>query len=285
MEIISIVFWIIFIILFAVPMFRRQLLEAKRIRGIRYIEKLRGSRVITLIHRQEAFALFGIPFYRYIDIEDSERILRAVRFTPDDMPIDFIIHTPGGLVLASEQIAHALKRHKAKVSVFIPHYAMSGGTLLALAADEIVMGDDAVLGSVDPQILGQYPASSILWLTQVKDRDRLDDTTLIYADVARKAVEQIRLLIYEILKDKLGEKKGKEVSLTLTDGRWTHDYPLTVEKLAAIGIPVKVEMPKEIYDLMELYPQPVPRRPAVEYIPIPYERKEKETKSPSGRSG
>jgi len=254
------------------------MLEARRIRGIRFIERMRNSRAITLIHRQEALGFLGIPFYRYIDIEDSERILRAVRFTPDDMPIDFIIHTPGGLVLPSEQIAHALRRHKAKVTVFVPHYAMSGGTLLALAADEIVMGDDAVLGSVDPQIGMQYPASSILWLTQVKDRDKLEDSTLIFADVARKAVSQISSLIYEILRDRLGEEKARELSEILTEGRWTHDYPLTVERLAALGVPVKVELPNEIYALMELYPQPVPRRPSVEFVPVPYERRERGTK-------
>ncbi|MFZ3062693.1 MAG: ATP-dependent Clp protease proteolytic subunit [Actinomycetota bacterium] len=277
-EILTIVFWIIFILFFIVPVFRRQMLGARRIKGIRFIERMRNSRVITLIHRQEALGFLGIPFYRYIDIEDSERILRAVRFTPDDMPIDFIIHTPGGLVLASEQIAHALRRHKAKVTVFVPHYAMSGGTLLALAADEIVMGDNAVLGSVDPQIGMQYPASSILWLTQVKDRDKLEDSTLIFADMARKAVSQIQGLIYEILKDRLGEEKAKELSQILTEGRWTHDYPLTVEKLAVLGIPVKVELPKEIYALMELYPQPVPRRPSVEFVPVPYERRERGSK-------
>src|SRR5439155_9771144 len=48
-----------------------------------------------------------------------------------------------------------------KVTVFVPHYAMSGGTLIALAADEVVMSPHAVLGPVDPQ-RGQYPAASLL---------------------------------------------------------------------------------------------------------------------------
>ncbi len=64
-------------------------------------------------------------------------MLRAIRMTPAEMPIDLIVHTPGGLVLASDQIAHALKRHDGRVTVIVPHYAMSGGTLVALAADEI----------------------------------------------------------------------------------------------------------------------------------------------------
>ena len=73
----------------------------------------------------------------------------------------WILHTPGGLVLASEQIAQALLRRTGRVTVFVPHYAMSGGTLIALAADEIVMDPNAVLGPVDPQI-GEYPAASIM---------------------------------------------------------------------------------------------------------------------------
>jgi ClpP class serine protease len=65
------------------------------------------------------------------------------------------------LVLAAEQIAKALVEHKGKITVFVPHYAMSGGTLIALAADEIVMDSNAVLGQVDPQI-GEMPAASIV---------------------------------------------------------------------------------------------------------------------------
>lgn len=53
-------------------------------------------------------SILRLPISRYIDIEDSEQVLRAIRFTPDDMPIDIILHTPGGLLLATEQIALAL---------------------------------------------------------------------------------------------------------------------------------------------------------------------------------
>ena len=36
------------------------------------------------------------------------------------------VDTPGGLVLAATQIARAIQGHKGKVTVFVPHYAMSG---------------------------------------------------------------------------------------------------------------------------------------------------------------
>ena len=105
---------------------------------LKSFEQERKSRVIAMIHRQESVSILGVPVSSHITIEDSEAVLRAIRLTPPDQPIDLILHTPGGLVLAAEQITKALVEHKGKVTVFVPHYAMSGGTLIALAADEIV---------------------------------------------------------------------------------------------------------------------------------------------------
>src|SRR5215470_4461159 len=150
---------------FILPAISQSMVESRRKLLFSKLERQRNSRVIALIHRQETMSILGFPIARYISIEDSERVLRAIHLTPPDMPIDLILHTPGGLVLAAQQVARALTRHKAKVTVFVPHYAMSGGTLLALAADEIVMNENAVLGPVDPQV-GEFPAVSLLKLLE-----------------------------------------------------------------------------------------------------------------------
>ncbi len=263
--------WIFLIIIIILPMLKQRGIINKRIQKIREIELKRSSRLIALIHRQESISLLGLPITRYINIEDSEQILRAIRLTPDDMPIDIILHTPGGLVLASEQIAHAITKHPSKVTVFVPHYAMSGGTFIALAADEIIMDENAVLGPVDPQI-GGYPAASILSVLQNKPNEEIDDRTLILADVSKKAINQVHQNILGILKEKFSDnpEKAKELTDILTQGKWTHDYPITYEELTAMGLPVSLGLMKEIYELMELYPQQPHRRPSVEYIPIPY---------------
>src|SRR5712672_3759738 len=122
----------------------------------------------------------GFPIARYIDINDSEDVLRAIQMTDADVPIDLVLHTPGGLVLAALPIAKAVRDHKAKVTVFVPHHAMSGGTLIALAADEIVMCTHSVLGPIDPQ-LGQSPAASLIKVVEEKPMARIDDETLIMA--------------------------------------------------------------------------------------------------------
>ncbi|MDZ4160082.1 MAG: ATP-dependent Clp protease proteolytic subunit, partial [Anaerolineaceae bacterium] len=144
MELLNIL-WIFLIAASLTPAIRKMMLDAARTRLLRSLELKRGTRVIAMIHRQESLSFLGFPMARYIDIQDSEAVLRAIKLTDPDVPIDLILHTPGGLVLASEQIANALARHPARVTVFVPHYAMSGGTLIALAADEIVMDENAVL--------------------------------------------------------------------------------------------------------------------------------------------
>ncbi len=266
-------FWMILILSMFYPLIKTSSLRSARVTVIKEIERKRGSRVITLIHRQESMNFFGIAMRRFIDIEDSEEVLRAIKMTPDDMPIDFIIHTPGGLVLAAEQIARALKKHKGKVTVFVPHYAMSGGTLIALSADEIVMDENAVLGPLDPQ-LGATPAASILKVIEKKDINEVDDQTLIMADVAEKAIRQVKSFIKELLKDRYDEEKAEELADKLASGYWTHDYPITVEEAREMGLKVSTDVPQEVYDLMELYKQTGQRRPSVQYIPVPYQKGE-----------
>jgi ClpP class serine protease len=269
------IMWFLFIAITLLPMLKQRGIAVQRLSLLRKIEEKRGSRVISLIHRQEAISLLGIPISRYINVEDSEHILRAIRLTPPDMPIDLILHTPGGLVLASEQIARALQQHQAKVTVFVPHYAMSGGTMISLAADEIKLDPNAVLGPVDPQ-LGQYPAASILKVVSQKTIDRIDDNTLILADMAEKAVRQVKVFVKSLLLDKMSAEKAEELAHTLSEGRWTHDFPITCDMLREMGLPsICNEMPLEVYELMELYPQPAQQRPSVQYIPLPYDNSKK----------
>ena len=261
-------FWIFIIFISLQPLLKQRMIAATRKRTLARLEKDRSSRVILLVHRQETMSFLGFPLMRYIDINDSEEVLRAIHLTDNQVPLDIVLHTPGGLVLASLQIARAIKEHPAKVTVYIPHYAMSGGTLIALAADEIVMAPHAVLGPVDPQI-GQSPGASLLRVLRDKPIQEIEDKTLIAADMAEKALHQIERAVVDLLRDSYPEHKAKEIAHLLTQGHWTHDYPITYANAQEIGLPVTPDMPETVYQLMALYPQPVRRSLGVEYIPEP----------------
>jgi ClpP class serine protease len=255
----STLIWIAIAAMALQPLIMGRWFAVKRSQAIRALEKAHGSRVITMIHRQEKRSLFGFNVSRHIDLEDAQTIIAAIKETPPERPIDLILHTPGGLVLAAMQIARAVEAHPAKVIVFVPVYAMSGGTLIALAADEIVLGEFSVLGPIDPQIAG-LPAASIV-------RARNAKPTLVLADVSEKALAQVQRGAVELLTPRMEQKAAEELAAKLAGGHWTHDYALTATEAQTLGLPVKVGMPLEIMELMKLYPQPV-QRSGVEFLPI-----------------
>jgi ClpP class serine protease len=271
------ILWLFFMVSALQPVVRQKMLEAARLRLMSRMERARKSRVIALVHRQETMSFLGFPLMKYIDVNDSEEILRAIKLTDANVPIELIVHTPGGLVLAAGQIAHALRRHRAKVTVFVPHYAMSGGTLVALAADEIVMDPNAVLGPVDPQ-LGQSPAASVLKVLDQKKPEDIDDETMILADVSRKAISQVRRTVQDLLSERMSQEQAAALAEKLSTGTWTHDYPITAEEGKSLGLPISTEMPEEVYHFMALFPQPTRTRPSVEYVPVPYRTSQERTR-------
>jgi len=253
------------------PLLMGRWFSMRRAQAIRAIEQDNGSRVITMIHRQEKRSLFGMNVSRHIDLEDAQTIIAAIKETPSDKPIDLILHTPGGLVLAAMQIARAIEAHPAKVTVYVPVYAMSGGTLMALAADEIVLGEFSVLGPIDPQIVG-LPAASIVKARDAKPPEHVFDLTFVLADVGEKAMAQVKQGAVEILTPRMSVEDAKALAEKLAGGRWTHDYALTASEAQKLGLPVKVGMPIKVLELMKLYPQPV-QSSVVEYLPIDIPRK------------
>lgn len=263
---VSTLFWIAFLALAMQPLLMGRWYTLQRLRAIRAVEQKNGTRVITMIHRQEKKSLLGMAVSRNIDMEDAQTIIAAIKETPSTMPIDLVLHTPGGLVLAAMQIARAVEAHPAKVTVYVPVYAMSGGTLIALAADEIMMGEFSMLGPIDPQIVG-LPAASIARVPKIKPIEHVFDLTLIMADVSEKALAQVKKGAIELMTPQMDLAKAEALAERLAGGHWTHDYALTCQEAKDLGLPVRLGMPKEVLDLMKLYPQPV-QRSVVEYLPI-----------------
>jgi ClpP class serine protease len=253
------------------PIISKVLRNIQRKACIRRLEEKRGSRVITLIHRQETVSFIGLSIIKYITLEDAEDVVRAINLTSSSIPIDLIVHTPGGLVVATEQITNALKAHKAPVTIIVPNLAMSGGTMLALAGDEICMGKSAILGPVDPQLNG-LPAVSILKALETPNPNR-DDILLVLGDVSRKAINQIKVYVLDLLEAHYSHEIAVKVTEELTSGKWTHDYPISFNQAKALGLNVTDSVPYEVTKLMSLYKTKVSS--TVDYIPVPYLSKPK----------
>ncbi|HEC32100.1 MAG TPA: hypothetical protein ENI41_06395 [Deltaproteobacteria bacterium] len=253
---------VLVLVSFFIGVAKHHFLENNRKEIAKRMADIRGSVVITMVHRQETVGLLGIPMKQYIKVEDAESILRAIRSTPPDKPIDMIIHTPGGILFSAYQIARALKEHKGRVTVFIPHYAMSGGTLIALGADKIVMDKDAIIGPVDPQLVEAkitLPAVSLINLPQLKNWNDIDDSTIVMIDQAKKSLQQVKEMVTSLLADHTTPEQLQKILDRLVGGHVTHDYPIFPEDAKKLGLPVSMDMPAEVYELMALYPQPSKR--------------------------
>jgi ClpP class serine protease len=212
---------------------------------IRTIQQRRNSRVISIIHRRHMES-------SQLDLDDLEDVLTAIQETKPDCPLDIVLHTPGGSGLAGSQIARAIKAHPARKTAFVPYYAMSAGTLIALAVDEIVMSPHAALGPIDPQY-GPFPAASIVRVADQKKVDDMGDDTLILADMSKKALVQAKEQACELMQGTYSHDGSCSITDELVSGRWTHDYPITVSAARELGLRVSTDMIPEVMELVHCF--------------------------------
>lgn len=265
----SLLFILFFLYAVVYPQSQLKRIRLRRMAKLKAMEKSHVCKVLTMIHRREAVSLFGLPAYQYIDEEDAEQILRWIR-QYRDYPLELILHTPGGQLHSSIQIARALRRHPKNTKVIIPHYSMSGGTIIALAANEIVMDKDAVIGPIDPQIgdflRGTYPANSWIYAAETK-KEKADDTTLVMSDISRKALKLTRDVAKELLEGKIqpgpeGESRLEDVVEKLVSGEMIHSTPLSAGDAKEIGLSVSTDFPDDVHEFMKLFK---PVKKGVEY--------------------
>ncbi len=221
---------------------------ARRAQLIRGLEEERGSRVLQLIHRKEPWSTSDEE--PEIVLEDSEIILQQIRETPPDKPIDFIVHTEGGLAFAADLIAMALRYHKSKVTVMVPFYALSDGTLLGLAADEIMMEKTSILAPVEP-LIDDMPANWVMAILKRKPIETISDRTILFAEAARMETENAKELVKWLLIDKMSEEQATQVANFLAGGYMASSTPITLDVARAIGLNVVEGVPDKVMQLFE----------------------------------
>lgn len=69
--------------------------------------------------------------------------------------LDFFLETPGGFAEVTEDIVRLIRRQYDNFAVIVAGWAKSSGTILAMAADEILMGASSALGPIDAQLIWQ----------------------------------------------------------------------------------------------------------------------------------
>lgn len=218
------------------------------------IERERGTKVVTMIHKKELWT--EGDEHSEIAIEDTIKVLMEFRTVSSDKPIDLILHTPGGFATAAQMMAMAIKFHRGKVTVMVPFYAMSGGSLMSLAADEIRMEKYSVLGPVDPQIPtpdGMYPAGSLSALVKMKPIQNITDRMVILADAGNLEVENVKAFVLWLLDGKMPKEQAERVADFLARGYMSHATPITLDVARALGLNVVEGIPDKVYELFKTF--------------------------------
>lgn len=112
------------------------------------------------------------------------------------------------------------------------------------------------------------PAASIVKILDFKKPRDVSDEMLILIDMAAKARVQVAAFVAGILLKHYPKEKAAELATILSEGRWTHDFPIMVDGARQLGLKVSTNMPRMVYELMDLYPQSGSGRPSVLYVPL-----------------
>jgi ClpP class serine protease len=209
------------------------------------LQARRNSHVIGIIHRHRGISEPPDEWYyrEFIQRDHSEDFLTAMMRVPPGSRLDIVLHSIGGSFFAIQQIARAIKAYKGETTVFIPYYAKDLATLIAIAADHIVMGPSAALSSIEPV------DQKLEAVFRAKGARRTSDLTLLRLHVSRNWCKEVREFVCEIAHG--GGHIGQcRISHDLVSGKRSQWDPITVPIAKRLGLPVSTAVPDEVFELI-----------------------------------
>lgn len=120
-----------------------------------------------------------------INDNDMNGFMNAVSQLDRSKGLDLFLHTPGGIVTATESVVTYLRKmFNGDIRVIVPHMAMSAGTMIACASKEIIMGKESSLGPIDPQYRG-VPAQGVEkeFMQALNETMQSPNTSLIWKEI------------------------------------------------------------------------------------------------------
>ena len=205
------------IVMLLTPVVQLLWVQARRALLRRRIARARGTRIVDIVHGMEAVAFYGVPVVHWVSLPLTHETQRDIAAVPPARPLDLVVHLPGGIALGADAIARALLAHPGKVTLVVPQYALSSALLLALAADEVLMSEEAALGAFDVRADGRV-AADILLERQHSPRTPLQPPQF--------------------------------------PADWQRSRTLNVTELRELGIAVSTELPRDLQRYLTLYRQP-----------------------------
>lgn len=198
-----------------------------------------------------------------IVFDEAFEAVASIRQANPRSKIVIVLHTLGGYARPAHMIALALKQHlkKAKahnpkrdphVIAYVPYVAMSGGAMIALAAEKVVMDPTASLGPIDT-IYGSFPTETYRDLLEQKGPLATQDLLVMVAHEAEKYEAYAQRIAREIVhpNHKAEDKDPNFLADYLSAGKLSHSEAISPEAADKLGMNVSTKIPADIYGLVD----------------------------------
>lgn len=225
-------------------------------KALQDVETKRGSKVIFLTHGLNAnTSTFSfLNFEESLTMRDAEAFVTMLNSVDSTCPIDLILHTYGGNLAAAEVIINAIRNHQAPVRIFIPHHAMSAGTLIALSGAQIHLNQNAFMGPIDPQYAFGMSINTVIEYAEkyeeISKGGFITECVNLLAASARKTHNRIKALIEKMPR----ASSPAEQSLIYNNlvKKYNHDQPLFFKDLSFLS-DIESTMNEDLLELFTLY--------------------------------
>ena len=210
-----------------------------------------GAKTIAIIHDFDNPMHYQSPEREDLSTREAFEVLAAIRAAGEGTPLNIVLHTPGGMRMAAELIATALK-DRPNTTAYVPYCAMSAGTMIALSCSKVVMGKHACLGPIDTQFAG-FPADGFTRLLKEKPVDQISDLWLMVSYLVEKDLKTARQRACDLLnRAHFGNDDACRLTDFLSSGDMPHGERIGRARAAEIGVNVaKEDCPDAVYKMVE----------------------------------
>ncbi len=204
-----------------------------------------------------------------IDYYKASYFLRILRKEPKIENLDLIIDSGGGDITMAVKIVNICKNYSKKFTVIVPFFAKSAATMIALSADDLILGKAGELGPIDPQVKHPaldmfFPASSIENALEFIESSSDPYIKMTMADkldpfligAYNRTIDEATQYLLEVPSVKNSENK-QEIIETFTKKYADHGFPITQDICRSLNFDFSFEFNDDeieniVYDIHDL---------------------------------
>lgn len=226
--------------------------------------RLSNNNIISIIHSSGTSMSSAIgDDDNMITIKTHMDFIKGYERIDKNKDINIIMHTTGGSLSSTEAICNCILNHhtsgyQGKINMYIPYYSYSGGCMIALSCDKVVMLKNAILGPCDAQKYVGCPHSiaAIIDTANYKKtmKEKINETWLASSYDANLCKERQHKFVNKLIQlGKFSEDVGAIIYDEFFSGKYNHDKIFSAQEAKDLGLNIEIcdDMPSQIKSITD----------------------------------